>query len=400
MKIMRFFMLFVCMLQATIYAKAYEVSQLPIVVRVIPEWTNEYPTVINNWNGIFVSSVQGELPPILSVVTSINGCSTKGMSESSFNDILMQVEESKIEYLVKIEGDNKKKECILHYHKSIYWAEGVKLSNPETISDNIQIQNLKNASAFNFNTFAFQLGYIEEIEEEKVLKSVATRLRDLGFKKVDDTDSADMILKLSKGRDNYNSYKLSLNILDRKVLSGGNERIIWTLDINGLKSDLRRHQNDIIRSFNDVCRYFPFDIPIYSNSITTLGIAFESKSAVPTGRTLKILPNSDAYNKGLRSGDAIIKAYLGYNTILYATRTRRCYFKPNKKDGAKNWRIDFYTVLPIPSYTINWAYDYLSLRRYDDLISKHHFRIRSKNGNKFTVDAPFEKQTIKFKYIR
>lgn len=318
-------MLFVCMLQATIYAKAYEVSQLPIVVRVIPEWTNEYPTVINNWNGIFVSSVQGELPPILSVVTSINGCSTKGMSESSFNDILMQVEESKIEYLVKIEGENKKKECILHYHKSIYWAEGVKLSNPETISDNIQIQNLKNASAFNFNTFAFQLGYIEEIEEEKVLKSVATRLRNLGFKKIDDTDSADMILKLSKGRDNYNGYKLSLNILDRKVLTGGNERIIWTLDINGLKSDLKRHQNDIIRSFNDVCRYFPFDVPVYSNSITTLGIAFESKSAVPTGKTLKILPNSDAYNKGLRSGDAIIKAYVGGNTDLFFTKTRRCY---------------------------------------------------------------------------
>lgn len=394
-------MLFVCMLQATIYAKAYEVSQLPIVVRVIPEWTNEYPTVINNWNGIFVSSVQGELPPILSVVTSINGCSTKGMSESSFNDILMKVEESKIEYLVKIEGENKKKECILHYHKSIYWAEGVKLSNPETISDNIQIQNLKNASAFNFNTFAFQLGYVEEIEEEKVLKSVATRLRNLGFKKTDDTDSADMILKLSKGRDNYNGYKLSLNILDRKVLTGGNERIIWTLDINGLKNDLKRHQNDIIRSFNDVCRYFPFDVPVYSNSITTLGIAFESKSAVPTGRTLMILPNSDAYNKGLRSGDAIIKAYVGGNTALYMTKTRRCYFKPNKKDGSKNWGIDFLAVFPIiPKYTINWAYDYLSLRRYDDQISKHHFRIRSKNGNKFTVDAPFEKQTIKFKYIR
>ena len=392
----------VCMVQTGIYVKAYEVSQLPIVIRTVPEWSDEYPTVINNWRGLLVTSVKGELPPLLSIVTSINGRTTKGMSEESFYKILMSDEKSTIEYLIKIEGENIKRECILSYHKSIYWAEGFTLSNPETFSDNIQIQNLKNASAFSFNTFAYQLGNVEELEELKVLESAGKSLVRLGFKKIDDTDSADLILKLSKGRDNYNGYKLSLNILDRKKLTAGHERIIWTLDINGLNSDLKHQESNIKNGFSKGCNNFPFDIPVYSYNITTLGIAFESESAVPTGKTLEILPNSDAYNKGLRSGDAIVKAYAGYSSNFSYTKTRRCYFKPNKKDKAKNWGVDLILFLPIiPQFTFNNAYHYLVDNELRGGISSYsHFEVRNKYGKRFRVYAPFEKRTFNFKYIR
>ena len=391
-----------CMVQTGIYVKAYEVSQLPIVVRTKPEWSDEYPTVINNWKGMLVTSVKGELPPLLSVVTSINGRSTKEMSEKSFNDILMSDGKSTIEYLVKIEGENLKRECTLFYHKSIYWAEGITMSNPETFSENIQIQNLKNASAFSFNTFAYQLGNVEELEELKVMEPAGKSLAKLGFKKIDDTDSADLILKLSKGRDNYNGYKLSLNILDRRTLAAGHERIIWTLDIIGLNSDLKHQENNIRNSFSKGCNNFPFDIPVYSYNITTLGVAFESESAVPTGKTIEILPNSDAYEKGLRSGDAIVKAYAGYTSNFSYTKTRRCYFKPNKKDKAKNRGVDLILFLPIiPQFTSNNAYHYLiDNEPRGGLNSYSHFEIRNKHGKKFRVYAPFEKRIFNFKYIR
>ena len=73
------FSIIVLLFAYTVCAKSYDASQLPIVVRNIPEWSNEYPTVINNWKGLMVKSHNGELPPLLAVVTTINGKDTKSM---------------------------------------------------------------------------------------------------------------------------------------------------------------------------------------------------------------------------------------------------------------------------------------------------------------------------------
>ena len=287
-----------CILHINVFAKSYDASQLPIVVRNIPEWSNDYPTVINDWKGMFVQSVNGELPPILSVVTSINGQNTKGMNEDTFNDVLMSQSKSKIEYLVKKDGNNVKKECTIQYHKSIYWAEGITMNDPEAFAENISIKNTKNASVFSLNTFAYKTGILTELDEVAVLEAAGKSLIRLGFKKDDNINKSDMVLVLAKGRDNYNSQKITLKILDGKKLRSGAERVLWSLDVTDINGDLKRQESLIKTALSKNCSNFPFDIPTYSQSIYTLGIAFESEEAVSSGKTLEILKNSDAYDKG------------------------------------------------------------------------------------------------------
>jgi len=384
-------------LRAVLFERYHQ--QLPIVVRNIPEWSNDYPTVINNWKGMFVQSVNGELPPVLSVVISLNGKETKGMKEEAFNDFLMSQSTSKIEYLIKKEGANVKKECTIKYHKSIYWAEGVTMNDPDAFAENIVIRNTKNASVFSLNTFAYKTGDIIGLDEAAVLEAAGKSLARLGFKKIDDFNKSDMVLVLTKGRDSNNGHKVTLNILDGKKLLSGVERALWSLDVTDINGDIKKQEGLIKTALSKNCSNFPFDIPTYSQSIYTLGIAFESEQAVTSGKTLEILKNSDAYDKGLRRGDAIIGAYAGYTSIVYYTKTRRYYFKPNKRNRQKNWGVDLFLFLPIiPQFTYNNSDTYLTDGIWRG--SKNHFKVRNTNGRKFSVYAPFEKRTFNFKYIK
>lgn len=387
----------------TVCAKSYDASQLPIVVRNIPEWSNEYPTVINNWKGLMVKSYNGELPPLLAVVITINGKDTKGMDENTFNTLLMAQGRSTIEYLVKDKGQNIKKQCEIKYHPSIYWAEGITMDNPTPFTEDIVIKNIKNASVFNFNTFAFNLGNVEDVDESAVLEAASKALQKVGFAKSEDTNNADKILSLSKGRDENNGYKITFNIIDGKKLKDGIERVLWTLDVCDLTSNIKSHESAVKTALYKYCTNFPFDLPVYSTKITTLGIAFESKEAIPTGNILDVLPGTDAYNKGLRGGNAILGAYAGYTcaNLLY-TKTRRYYFKPNHNERQKNWGVDLLLILPIiPQFTYNNAYHYLSDSKWRGGVdSKKHFKVRNSYGQKTTMDAPFEESTINLKYIR
>lgn len=403
MKKVNLFLFFLfCILHTNVFAKSYDASQLPIVVRNIPEWSNEYPTVINDWKGMFVQSTNGDLPPVLSVVTSLNGKDTKGMSEEMFNDILMSQSQSKIQYLIKKDGTNVKKECSIQYHKSMYWAEGITMSDPEAFPENVVMKNTKNASVFSLNTFAYKTGVITELDETAVLEAAGKSISRLGFKKIDNPNKSDMVLVLAKGRDNFNGNKITLNVLDGNKLRSGVERVLWSLDVTDITGDLKRQESAIKTALNKNCSNFPFDIPTYSQSIYTLGIAFESEQAVSSGKTLEILKNSDAYDKGLRSGDAIIGAYAGYSSDLYFTQTRRYYFKPNKRNRQKNWGCDLFFILPIiPQFTYNNADTYLTDGTWrGGYYSKNHFKIRNTYGRKFSVYAPFEKRKFNLKYIR
>ena len=399
-----FLSIFICLTPLNMSAASYDASQLPIVVREMPEWSNEYPTVINNWDGKLVNSVNGELPPILSVVGSINGKDTKGMSEADFNNLLMAQQKSTIEYMVKKDGANVKKQCTIFYNNSIFWADGITMNDPEAFPGNITMKNIKNASVFSLNTFAYKTGSVTEIDESSVLEAAGKALAKLGYKKTENTNDADMVLTLSKGRDEFNGQSLTLNILDGNKLRQGAERVLWSVQVSDLAGDLKKQESTIKSAFNKQCNNFPFDIPAYSESIYTLGIAFESEQAIGTGKTLKILKGSDAYEKGLRNGDAILRAYAGFHTgvSLYWSYTRRYYFKANKRDRHKNWGVDFFLFLPIvPQFTYNNATTYLTDNKSrGGLGSGNHFKVKNTYGKKFKVDAPFEKRKFNLKYIR
>lgn len=395
-------MLSVCLVPKGTYAKSYDASQLPIVTRNVPEWSNEYLTVINNWKGMFVKSVSGDLPPILSVITSINGKNAKGMSEEDFNDLMMSQDKSTIEYMTKSKGANVKKQCTIKYNKSIYWAEGITMTDPDLFPENIAMRNIKNASAFDFCTFSFQIGNVSEFDEANVLEAAGKSLSQFGFAKAEDGNHSDMVLSLSWGKDEYNGNKVTLNILDGDRLREGVERVLWALDVSDLSGTTKNQETAIKTALNRYCGNFPFDQPVYSLSITTLGIAFANEQSVSTGKVLEVLKNSNAYEKGLRGGNAILGAYAGYNSNLYWTQTRRYYFKPNRRDRQKNWGVDLLLILPIvPQFTYNNANHYLIDNKLrGGMNSRNHFKVKDNYGKKITMYAPFKMSTFNFKYIR
>lgn len=390
-----------CLMACNVYAKQYEMSQLPIVVRNLPEWNNEYPTVINNWNGKFLQSIDGELPELLSVIVALNGKDTKGITEELFNELLMSNNVCNIVYLKKNNGENVKKECTIRFHKNIYWVDGITMSAPEPFPQNITMKNIKNASVFNYFTFAYKTGSIPNYQDSEVFEVAGKSLSKLGFAKTENIDAADIILLLSEGNDDFNSGKVTLTILDGRKLREGNERVLWSIDITNLNGSIEKSEKAVKTALSKYCTNFPFDMPTYSQSITTLGVAFEGKEAVSSGKTLMVLENSDAYEKGLRGGDAIIGAYAGYDCSFYWTKTRRYYFKPNKKNRQKNWGVDLCFVIPVPQFTYNNSESYLTDTKWrGGSMSRNHFKIRDRYGKKYSVYAPFEKRKFNIKFIR
>lgn len=400
-KALYFFTFFLFLLQGQL-CMATDVSQLPLVVRNLPEWEKDHLTVINNWGGKFITSIEGELPPVLAVITAINGKDTRGMNETDFNNIVLSQSKCDLTYLTKQKGKNIPQKCTLHYHQSIYWAEGVTMTDPEPFPDNISMKNQKGASVFSFNTFAFRIGKIKELNEEEALKAAGKSLSALGFVQVDDENSADMILELSTGKDEFNGTLIELNIYDGQNLKKDILRSLWTLDIKNLPRNVKEQESAITKAFFSYTSNFPFDLPSYSNSISTLGVAFESESTVPSGQILEVLKGSDAYSKGLRGGDAVVGAYNGSGmTNLYWIQTRRYYFKPNKKDKQANWGVDLLLFLPIiPQYTKNNAYHYLTDDKFRGDSHCNYLKIRQNTGRKIKINAPLQKTDIIFKYIK
>ena len=384
------------------HAKTYSAPELPLVVKIMPEWSNEYPTVTNNWEGMLSQTMSGEIPPLLSVITALNGKDTRGMSETEFYELLMSSNRSTIDYQIKKNGINTKQQCTIQYHQNIYWAEGLHLTSPADFPQDVTVKCLRNASAFSFNTFGYQLNSLDVINEQAVLEAAGKSLSKLGFSKVEADKNPDMVLCLSLGRDKYNAHMVTLTIMDGKRLRDGQERPLWTIDITNLRENLKSQESTIKTLLNQMCINFPFDQPTYSQSIYTLGIAFDNEESVPTGRILEVMKGSDAYEKGLRGGDVITKAFSGGAFYLYRYHTRRTYFKANHKNRHKNWGVDLaFLVLPIiPHYNYNNAYHYL----IDDNIrgegKTNRFKVKSPYGQEKEMYAPFETRQIYLKYIR
>ena len=92
------FLLLLCTMLSYMYCAA----QNPIEVQRFKQWGHDYLTVTNNWNGIYATAIDGELPPLLSVVTEIMGESTQNMSVNKFQEILRENQQVTIKYIHSI----------------------------------------------------------------------------------------------------------------------------------------------------------------------------------------------------------------------------------------------------------------------------------------------------------
>lgn len=99
-----------------------------LTVHRLSYWAPEYLTVTNNFNNLFFSSAPSSLKT-LSVITAINGESTKDMEPSDFYAIIDRSSSFSLTYMTKIRGENKtytqtlnKKSGLLPYSIDTYYG--------------------------------------------------------------------------------------------------------------------------------------------------------------------------------------------------------------------------------------------------------------------------------------
>lgn len=383
-----------------IIAKDYAEDELPIVVKNLQEWSADYPTVINNWDGMLVQSIEGNFPPILSIVTSINGRDTKGMSRVDFNNLLMSDGKAMLEYQKKQKGTVIIDRCTITYHTSIYWGEGMNMEYPEAFPEDIKIKSSKNIQFFNLNTYDLLIGTETGLDESTLLDAAGRALRARGLAKAEN-NQPDILISLTTGKDQWNGTTVILNMLDGEKRKQGISQVIWSLEISNLKKDIKESQPTIKSAISKYCANYPFEMPAFSHEVRTLGIAFNSHEEMYTGRVVEVLKGTDAYTKGLRGGDIILSGYVGAN--LYPIGgARKHWFIAGKKHDAKNWNINWIMWLPIlPTYWKNDAEHYLiEDGGADGFVDKCHFKIQKAQGRKTKINAPFIEKKFLFTYMR
>lgn len=381
-------------------ARNYTEDELPVVVKNIQEWSADYPTVANNWDGMLVQSLDGTLPPILSIITSINGTSTKGMKTEAFNNILMSKGRATLEFQKKEKGGFASGKCSIVYHTSLYWGEGMNMLYPEAFPSDVSIKGSKSIQFFNINTYDFLITQETGLDETILLDAAGRALRAKGLVKAEN-DQSDILLTLTTGKDQWNGTSVILNILDGEKHRQGITQVIWSLEMSNLKKDIKESQSAIKSSISKYCANYPFESPAFASEVTTLGIAFNSQEEMYTGRVVEVLKGTDAYTKGLRGGDIIKSGYEG--TDLYPLGgARKHWFIAGRKHRQKNWSVSWIMWLPIiPHYWRNNVEHYLIMGgEGNGILNKCHFKIKKSQGGNITVLAPFRSKKFYFTYMR
>ncbi len=313
---------------------------------------------------------------------------------------MMSKGSSTLEYQKKEKGEVTSGKCAITYHTSIFWGDGMNMEYPEVFPSDISIKNNKSTQFFSLNTYEIQVGQETGLDEKAILDVAGRALRAKGLAKAEN-GKPDILLTLTTGKDQWNGKSVILNMLDAEKHRNGITQVIWSLEISGLKKEIKESLPTIKSAISKYCANYPFEMPAFCNEVNTIGIGFESKETMYTGRVIEVLKGTDAYKKGLRGGYTLLSGYEGAD--LYPIGgARKHWFIAGRKQNQKNWSVLWILYLPIiPNYWRNETEHYLSYGGDGNgILNKRHFKIKNSQGKKFTVLAPFFSKTFNFTYIR
>lgn len=176
-----------------------------LMVHRLSYWAPDYLTITNNWNNLFFSQSPSTLKT-LSVITEINGQSTKDMEAEYFYKIIDNASSFTITYMSKIRGENKtytqqlnKKRGKLLFYNPVYqyYHKGIAQPNEnQKRIDNTSLFSNHYVDLFNYCTFDF-LVYGEDYSTDRlILSKYAKYLEDKGLKY--NADNPDVYLYLTK----------------------------------------------------------------------------------------------------------------------------------------------------------------------------------------------------------
>lgn len=114
-------LLLVTVIHSAVYAER-PYAEHALMVKRLSCWAPDYLTVTNNWDNLFFSGAPSTLKT-LSVITEINGESTKDMEPQDFYAILDRSSTVSLKYMTKIRGENKSYAYTLSKKKGILWCD-------------------------------------------------------------------------------------------------------------------------------------------------------------------------------------------------------------------------------------------------------------------------------------
>lgn len=409
-------------------------------VRRFKQWGHKYLTVTNNWDGLFADVVSGELPPLLSLVTAIDGESTESMTPDMFGKKISQKGNITIDYIEKDNGINHVKQVVLKA-KSYYLA-GLSKEIPDTKPTTVNLVADSDIDFFDYNTYDFILEGDDKLTDKEIYETLAASFENRGLKR--STENPDLVFKMQKDfRQNSNSTyvpetshivntgattsswkdkkgNIHVNTYqnNRVVKTGGYTHttnssslhvlfvafdgkkyrenpesmpIVWKLDFNGFFDSLVSMMEVMKTSVSYWCNSYPFAGHIFSYNIKTYGVAFRSYDDQPTGEILDVLKGTDAYNKGLRAGDKIMRIYKGKIWLTFYYQGRSTYFKADSfKEKRKSWWMPAYMIpipIPFPRNVKQHYFDYLGSNIGENNCNQNklHYVIMDSSGNKSEI---------------
>lgn len=419
-------------------------------VKRFNQWARDYLTVTNNWNGILCTATEGELPPVLSVITSINGKSTKDMSVAQFDMECGRGIDVKLVYLVKENGVNVQKEARVSMLRNSYIPGGFQKITPMEKPNTINMVADMDLDFFNFNTFDFRLEGDDKLTDRSILEAISEVFVRRGMKR--SKDNPDLIFTVEKSlQQTTNSvyvpetqqvvntgyttavrrnvftgkryvstsahntvvksggythtgvsatFHLTFTVLKNDSTQSDEMPVVWKLDFNKFASraiDMLGVTKDEVSYW---CSQYPFNNTVFSYQASTVGVIFESEEAYWNGEVAKVLPGTDAYDKGLRDGDKIMKAYTTGSSLFVASFSRKKYFKAgsNKK---RFWGAFVFYVVPFPTCRksfSNSGKDYIT-QTPNIMSGKPKYKVLSPNGETQKMKAPFRFSNYFYEYI-
>ena len=426
----------------------------PLEVKRFKQWGHKYLTVTNNWNGMFANVVSGDLPPTMALITAVNGESTEEMTPETFDKKLSQGGDFTIDYIEKDNGVNHVKQVI--FKANTYYLSGLKKQAPDTKPATINLVSDSDIDFFDYNTYDFILEGDDKLTDKEIYETLAASFENRGLKR--NNENPDLIFKMEKtfhqnsnstyvpetrqvvntgstttswrdkkGNIHYNTYQnnqtirsggytrttntSSLHVLfvayDGKKYRENPESmpVVWKLDYNSFFDSFVDMMNVMRTNVSYWCNCYPFAEQKFSYSVQSHGVFFNSYEDQTTGEIVDVLKGSDAYNKGLRAGDKIMRIYKGKIYGIFWWQGRSTYFKADSyKEKSKSWVMPAcYIPIPIPfrrSVTLH-MYDYL-----DDIGRKNanpaplHYVILDSSGQKTEIRSNgFEFSTYNYEYI-
>lgn len=367
----RFCLLVVLLVFCNVLAKAQYEAAHAIEVKRLTNWAPDYLTVTNTWNNMCITPAVSSLK-CMSVVTAINGQSTKDMDEEEFYSVLNLGETFSLTYLTKTNGQNRE------YTKQFKKRRGKLLATPaanKSKRSTISLLSDNDVDFFRFNTFDYRLAGDDQLMDKTIMEVFAENLRAKGLKRV--TDNPDIFLYVTKdlnqkiesiyvpqyttttktgdtgiGINNIFGLKgvnvggsagsattttketgsmrtnvtadayLELSILDASRLDSEEAPVIWQLTYSEHRTSEIRLLDAVKDWIGSYMTEYPFHDAVVGEFVYTWGVFCDSFAKKPV--LSDVVPGSKAELLGCKPGDEI--KYVRY----MGTDDDYCIFRPNQ----------------------------------------------------------------------